>query len=183
MKLAVPRSDKAHHHVAARVVTPLAALVIAIMTAGSALAAEPDLRPVLEARYAAMHAAIAARDQKAISTLFTRDFVSVGLANQAKNAVMIFQEATSLPSDPNREARTTLTGITRDGDTIVVTQRYDMTTKMAGENGKMHALRMTTLSTDTWINANETWRMKRTVTEQFDYSVDGKVVVHKIRAN
>jgi hypothetical protein len=183
MKLAVACSDKGRHHVIARAFRLLAQLFIATMMAGPVLAAEPDLRPALEARYAAMHAAIAARDQKAISTLFTRDFVSVGLANQAKNAVMMFQEAPSLPSDPNREARTTLTGITRDGDTVVVTQRYDTTTKMAGENGKMHALRMTTLSTDTWINANETWRMKRTVTEQFDYAVDGKVVVHKVRAN
>jgi ketosteroid isomerase-like protein len=182
MKLVVVRPDKPRH-VIARAFRPLAGLVIAIITAGSVLAAEPDLRPVLEARYAAMHAAIAARDKNAISTLFTRDFVSVGLANQTKNAVMMFQEAASSSSDPNRESRTTLTNITRDGDTAVVTQRYDMTTKMAGENGKMHALRLTTSSTDTWVNANETWRMKRTVTEQFDYAVDGKVVVHKVRAN
>jgi hypothetical protein len=169
--------------VIARAFRPLTGLAIAMITAGSALAAEPDLRPLLEARYAAMHAAIAARDKKAISTLLTRDFVSVGLANQTENAVMMFQEATSLPTDPNREDRSTLTGITRDGDTAVVTQRYDMTTKMAGPDGKMHALRTTTVSTDTWMNSNDTWLMKRTITEQFDYAIDGKVVVHKVRAN
>ena len=45
----------------------LAQLLISTMMGGSVFAAEPDLQLQLEARYAAMKAAIAARDSNAIS--------------------------------------------------------------------------------------------------------------------
>jgi hypothetical protein len=41
---------------------------------------------------------------------------------------------------------------------------------------------LVTLSTDTWIKSEGTWLMRRTVTNQLDYKIDGRLVAHKDRA-
>jgi hypothetical protein len=132
----------------------------------------------LEAQYAAMKAAMAARDSNAISALLTPDFVSIDSSNKSEDAARA-----SSPSDPNKVSHTTLTKITSAGDAAVVEQRYEMTTKKSGPDGKMHDIRLITLSTDAWVNLNGSWRLKRTVTDQMDYAINGQTVIHKVRPN
>ncbi|HEX4552994.1 MAG TPA: DUF4440 domain-containing protein [Xanthobacteraceae bacterium] len=159
----------------------LAHLLIPTIMVGSVLAAEPDLQPRLEAQYAALKAAMAARDSNAISTLLTPDFVSVDLSNQSKDATKMIEEAAALPVDPNKNSHTALTNVSRNGDTAVVAQRYDMTTKKVGRDGNMQDIQITTLSTDTWINSNGFWRLKRSITNQLDVAINGQAVIHKVR--
>ena len=150
---------------------------------GSVLAAEPDLQPRLEAQYGALKAATAARDANAIAALLTPDFVSVDSSNQSKDATKMIEETAALPVDPNKDSHTTLTDVNRNGDTAVVEQRYDMTTKRIGRDGTMQDMKMTTLSTDTWVNSNGSWRLKRSVTNQLDVAINGQSVIHKVRPN
>src|SRR5262249_7723138 len=110
-------------------------------------------------------------------------FVSVDSSNQSEDAARMIQQVVALPLDPNKDSHTTLTNITSTGDTAVVEQRYDMTTKRNGRDGKMQDVKMTTLSTDTWVNSNGFWRLKRTVTNQIDYAINGQAVMHKVRPN
>jgi ketosteroid isomerase-like protein len=159
----------------------LAQLLMSTMIAGSVLAAETDLRMRLEAQYAAMKAAMAARDADAISALLAPDFVSVDSSNQSEDAARMIREVVALPPDPNKDSHTTLTNVTGTGDTAVVEQRYDMTTKKIGPDGKTQDVKMSALSTDTWVNSNGFWRLKRTVTNQIDYTINGQAVMHKVR--
>ena len=138
----------------------LAQLLISTMMGGSVFAAEPDLQLQLEARYAAMKAAMAARDSNAISALLSPDFVSIDSSNKSEDAAVMIQEVASSPRDPNKDSHTTLTKITSDGDAAVVEQRYEMTTKKSGPDGTM-----------------------RTVTNQVDYAINGQTVIHKVRPN
>jgi ketosteroid isomerase-like protein len=161
----------------------LAHLLFSTIMVGSVLVAEPDLQPRLEAQYGALKAAMAARDSNAISALLTPDFVSVDSSNQSKDATKMIQETAALPLDPNKDSHTTLTDVNSNGDTAVVEQRYDMTTKKIGRDGNMQDIKMTTLSTDTWVNSNGFWRLKRTVTNQLDVAINGQTVIHKVRPN
>jgi ketosteroid isomerase-like protein len=161
----------------------LAQLLVSIMIVGSASAAEADLRLQLEAQYAAMTAAKAAHDANAISTLLTPDFISVDSSNQSEDAARMIQEVVALPLDSNKNSHTTLISITNAGDIAVVEQRHVVTTKKIGSDGKIHDVKMDALSTDTWVNSDGTWRLKRSVTNRMDYAIDGQVVVHKIRPN
>jgi ketosteroid isomerase-like protein len=161
----------------------LAQLVISTMMGGSVFAAEPDLRLQLEAQYAAMKVAMAAHDSNAMSALLTPDFVSIDSSNKSEDAARMIQEVASSPSDPNKVSHTTLTKITSAGDAAVVEQRYEMTTKKSGPDGKMHDIRLITLSTDAWVSLNGSWRLKRTVTDQMEYAINGQTVIHKVRSN
>jgi ketosteroid isomerase-like protein len=161
----------------------LAHLLISTIMVGSAFAAEPDLQPRLEAQYEALKAAMAARDSNAIAALLTPDFVTVDSSNQSKDATKMIEETAALPVDPNKDSHTTLTNVNRNGDTAVVEQRYDMTTKRTGPDGSMQDIKLTTLSTDTWVNSNGFWRLKRSVTNQLDIAINGQTVIHKVRPN
>jgi len=159
----------------------VARLLIAIALVGSVSAAEFGLRSRLEAQYAAMKAAMAARDANAISALLAPDFVSIDSSNQPKDADRMIQDVVSLPPDPNKESHTTLTHIVETGDTAAVDTRYEMTTKKTGPEGKVRDIKLTALSTDTWVHSNGLWRLKRTVTNEIDYQVDGQTVLHRVR--
>jgi hypothetical protein len=161
----------------------LAQLLISTMMGGSVFAAELDLRSQLEAQYAAMKAAMAARDSNAISTLLTPDFVSIDSSNKSEDAARMIQEVVSLPWDPNKDSHTTVTNIISAGDAAVVEQRYEMTTKKIGPDGNVQNIRLITLSTDTWVHSNGFWRLQRTVTNQIDYAINGQTVIHKARPN
>jgi ketosteroid isomerase-like protein len=161
----------------------LAHLLISTIMVGSALAAEPDLQPRLEAQYGALRAAMAARDSNAIAALLTPDFVSVESSNQSKDATKMIEETASSPVDPNKDSHTTLTDVNRNGDMAIVEQRYDMTTKAIGRDGTMQDIKITTLSTDTWVNSNGVWRLKRSVTNQLDVGINGQAIIHKVRPN
>src|SRR5579863_4076640 len=96
-------------------------IIFAILI-GAPVWADDDggLRSVLEARYAAMKAAMATRDGKAISVLFAPDFVSVDVSGESENADQAIQQISALPKDPNKESKTTLLSVKQNGDKAVV---------------------------------------------------------------
>jgi len=58
-----------------------------------------------------------------------------------------------------------------------------MTTTRPGPDGTTkQAVELEALSTDTWARIGGVWRLRRTVTNQLDYKLDGKVVAHRVRA-
>jgi ketosteroid isomerase-like protein len=158
-------------------------LLASTVVINSAFAAEVDLRSQLEAQYAAMKAAKTAHDANAISSLLTADFIRVDSSNRPEDAAKMIRQVIALPFDSNKKSHTTLISITDAGDIAVVEQRHDMTTKKIGSDGKMHDVEKTALSTDTWVNSDGIWHLKRSVTNRMDYAIDGQVVVHKIRPN
>ena len=145
-------------------------------------AAESALRGVLEGRYAAMKAAMAARDRQAVAALLAPDFVSVDLADKSETREQMLAQIALLPNDPEKVSETKLLSVKLNGDVATVSQRYHMTTTKVDGDGVRHPVVIVTLSTDTWVRSGDTWLMQRTVTDQIDYSVDGRSVAHKVRS-
>jgi ketosteroid isomerase-like protein len=160
----------------------LLALLSVMPCAAAETAAESALRSVLEGRYAAMKAAMAARDRQAIAALLAPDFVSVDLSGRSESAEQMLPKLAGMPDDPNKVSETTLLSVKLDGDVATVSQRYHMTTTKVDEKGVRHPVEIVTVSTDTWVRSGDTWRLQRTVTDQIDYTVDGRSVAHKVRS-
>jgi hypothetical protein len=140
-----------------------------------------DLRPVLEARYAAMKAAIANRDGNALATVLAPDFVSVGVDGGEITGARMIQTMSAAPVDPKRVGSTTLLAVEANGGNAIVKQRYIMKTVKPAADGAQQQVELTTVSTDVWVLTNGTWLIQRTATDEVDYVVDGKPLVHKTR--
>lgn len=123
---------------------------------------------------------MAARDGKAISEILAPDFVSEDVSGQKENADTMIQGVLALPKDPQKVSSTTILSIKLSADTATVDQRYDMKTTKAGPDGKKRDIELSAVSTDTWIRSKDTWLLQRTVTNQMDYSANGKVLAHKV---
>jgi hypothetical protein len=161
------------------------ALALAFAAAPSLAApSTPDLqlKMVLESRYAAMKVAMGDRDAAAIRSLLAPGFVSVDVNGATVNADQMVTEIAALPKDPNKKSETTLTSVTRDGDTATVAQQYHMTTTRTRPNEPAPAqIDLLTTSTDTWRLVKGTWLLERTETIDLQYTVNGQVVAHKSR--
>ena len=77
---------------------------------------DDSLRPVFEGRYAAMKAAMAARDGKAISEILAPDFISPDFisedaSGQKESGDTMIQEVLALPKDPLKVSSTTILSI------------------------------------------------------------------------
>jgi hypothetical protein len=138
------------------------------------------LRPVFEARYAAMKSAMAAHDGKAISEILAPDFVSEDASGQKENADTMIQEVLALPKDPLKVSNTAILSIKVSAESVTVDQRYDMKTTKVGPDGNKRDVELIAVSTDIWIKSKDTWLLQRTVTNQMDYSANGKLLIHKV---
>ncbi len=141
---------------------------------------DDPLRPVSEGRYAAMKLAMAAHDGKAISEILAPDFISEDASGQRENADTMIQEVLALPKDPLKVSNTTILAIKVNAESATVDQRYDMKTTKAGPDGNKRDVELVAVSTDTWIKSKDTWLLQRTVTNQMDYSANGKLLIHKV---
>jgi ketosteroid isomerase-like protein len=142
---------------------------------------DDSLHLVFEGRYAAMKAAMAARDGRAISKMLAPDFVSEDASGQKENANEMIQEVISLPKDPEKKSKTTILSVKTNQNGAVVDQRYNMKTTKSAPDGSKRDVELIAVSTDRWIKSKDRWLLQRTVTNQMDYIVDGKQVIHQVR--
>jgi hypothetical protein len=94
----------------------------------------------------------------------------------------MLKEVDALPKDPGKVSTTELLAVTSSGKTATVVQKYDMKTVKMAADGSSRNVELVTLSTDTWVSVNAAWLLHKTVTNQVDYYVDGRQVLHKVRA-
>ncbi len=159
-----------------------AAAIIPLLAAHGLAARENGLRSSLEARYAQMQRAIQSHDARALKAVLAPGFVSVELNGKTASEDEMLRDLDKVPSDPDQSSRTTILSVQRSNKAAVVEQRYAMRTRRKGRNGAEHRIRLVAVSTDTWILLHREWRIQRTVTDKLDYYVDGKRVLHQVRA-
>jgi hypothetical protein len=145
-------------------------------------AQDASLKATLQVRYAELKSAIGARDDKAVAALLSPDFESVDASGQIQHADQMLKEVDALPKDPGKVSTTELLAVTSSGKTATVVQKYDMKTVKMAADGSSRNVELVTLSTDTWVSVNAAWLLHKTVTNQVDYYVDGRQVLHKVRA-
>ena len=106
----------------------IASLATCVLLAGSLSSARADdttLRATLQARHAAMKAAMAANDDKAVAVLLAPNFTSVDASGQSENAAQMLQEVDALTKDPNKTSTTTLLAIRRECGDCQSSLRYE----------------------------------------------------------
>ena len=123
---------------------------------------------------------MAARDGKALSEILATDFISEDASGQKENAGTMIQGVLALPKDPLKVSNTTILSIKVNEASATVDQRYDMKTTKTEPGGDKRDVELISVSTDTWIKSKDTWLLQRTVTNQMDYSVNGKLLIHKV---
>jgi hypothetical protein len=92
----------------------------------------------------------------------------------------MLQDVVALPKDPLKLTNTTILSIKVHEDSAILNQRYDMKTTKTGPDGSKRDVDLISVSTDTWIKSKDTWLLRKTVTNQMDYFVNGKPLVHKV---
>jgi ketosteroid isomerase-like protein len=167
-----------------RIYARLLAVLLAAAAPMPVLAQAPtgsdeQLIEAFQQRYAAMNSAMASRDPKAIAALLTPDFTSVDVSGATHTADQMIQQVAALPQDSNKKSDTTVLSVALGQSKATVVQRYHMTTTKVAPDSTQHAIELVTTSTDTWLQANNAWLLQRTVTDQVDYSIDGKLIAHK----
>jgi hypothetical protein len=140
------------------------------------------LRPALEKRYAEMKVAMTERDTPALSALLAPGFVGEDISGKTASGEEMIKQLGAAPKDDGKVTETTLVSIKPQGDRVIVEQRYHMTTMKSLPDGAKQAIDLVTLSTDTWIHSGDKWLIQKTVTNQIDYSIDGKLVMHKVHS-
>lgn len=157
------------------------AVALLVLSATGLSAHAGSLRESLEARYAQMKSAMHTHDARALGAILAPGFISVDLDGKTESADQMIQDVNALPSDSNRSSETTLLSIRPSKTGTVVEQRYTMRTKKQGQNGIEQNVELVAVSTDTWIMLDGKWRIQRTITDQLDYYIDGKHVLHQKR--
>lgn len=157
----------------------LALSIVCVSAAAVACRADDSLKAALESRYAAMKAAMAARDSEAITAMLAPDFAAVDVFGQSKKASRVMLELAAVKPDPNKTREVTLIEVTPAGDSVTVQQRYHMKTVATEADGTQHSVELVTLSTDTWVKPGDTWLLQRTVTNELSMFRDGQMVMHE----
>jgi Domain of unknown function (DUF4440) len=166
-----------------RLIVSIVAGLLAGFGMDQALADSSDLQTAIDARYSEMKTAMTSHDSKALRAILAPDFVSIDTSDKSETADSMIAAVNSMQADPNKVSKTTLISVKRIGAGAKVEQRYEMNTQRIGNDGRDHAVRLETISTDTWVLAQGQWRIQRTITNKLDYYIDGKVAAHKERAN
>ena len=159
---------------------PLAALLLLVTVVAGAADFDESLKTTLEGRYKKLRVAMASRDVASVKTLLASCFVSEDASGNKLDADSMLREVATLPKDPNKVSGTTLVSVEGHDDSAVAVQRYHMTTIKKGQDGSPNRVDLVTISRDTWKRASDgTWLISKTITQQFDYKIDDKLVAHK----
>jgi hypothetical protein len=157
----------------------VAVSVVGLAAGSDGWSADGSLKLVLQSRYAAMKAAMAAHNGLAIAAILAPDFVSIGVMGQSETASQMIAEVNGLMPDPNKSSETTLMSVIPAANAVTVEQRYDMKTIRTATDGTQHNVELITISTDTWIKPAGAWLIERTVTNEMSLFRDGQLVGHK----
>lgn len=146
-----------------------------------ARAESADLKPTIEARYADLKEAMAARDGTALGAILAPDFVSVEVTGESQTAAEMIDSLAELKPDPKKISTTSVLSVSETADGVVAEQRYDMKTEKTGPDGAPYQFEMIALSTDLWVKPGDQWLLQKTVTNDITVLKDGQVAVHKTR--
>lgn len=138
--------------------------------------AHADTKSDLEARYAALKAAMDTREPDDIKPFLTTDFKRTDLGGNTMNADDMIDRLANIPVDPSRKSTNTILSVNVNGQTAEVEQRQDASDNREGRDGQTHQFGMSELSHDTWVQTDKGWLLKSTETEQMTISRDGQVM-------
>jgi ketosteroid isomerase-like protein len=161
-----------------------AAFAIAIFfTCAAAPCFADDSTRTFERIYAAFRQAMDKKDSKSIAEMLAPGFVSEDVSGKTQSADQLLSSLNATTKDPSTLSQTTVISADTKGDLTTVLQRYQATSNRLSADGQTKLTEIVAQSSDTWRRIDGAWRLQKTVTEQLDYRVSGKLVAHKIHEN
>lgn len=157
----------------------LACALFTFVTGTTVRAEDQKIYAALSTRYIEMHVAMATHDDKALAAFLAPEFESVDVDGHVSGADAMIKEVDSIKPDPLKQSSSTILSVQPSGDTVFARTRYEMKTVKAAADGTKRNVELIAISRDTWLNQQGNWLLRKTETEEMDYSVNGHVVIHK----
>jgi ketosteroid isomerase-like protein len=150
---------------------------------GTPQIAAADTKADIEARYAQLKVAMAARDAPAIKALLAPKFQSTDVRGDTSDADEMIYDLARFPPNPDRKSETTVKSLTVKGDTALVEQQYDAKMPRQGPDGAPHSMEIIALSDDSWVQSPGGWLLASTVTKDMTIMHDGTVMRHMAKGD
>ena len=157
-----------------------ATLLAAVLPPCGSASADPGadaLRKTIEARYAALDRAEAARDGAAIAAIFAPNFVSVDVGGKTLSAAEVVATELKTPPDAARSVKGTMRSLRRVENRVVV----EMQTETRWSEADSHRYALVSRTTDVWVKRGPAWRMARTAVDEFTFFQDGRQLEREAR--
>jgi hypothetical protein len=140
-----------------------------------------SLLPALQARYKILQAAVAAGDDKALSTILAPHFVGIDVAGEADGTKALL--AGLELSRPGADAvAMTISSPKEHGDLLTVSRRLDIKARNPDAFEDARSVEFVAYSIDTWVRVDGTWLLKKSTAQQLAYYVDGEQIARDVRA-
>lgn len=139
---------------------------------------QSDARTQLQASYTKLEAAMESRSPTRIKAMLAPGFRSTLLSGKSIDADAMIAQLQRVPTDPNRETKTTIDNLTVSGNQAHVQQTMTATAKVKGKSGAAHVMKLIAAADDTWEHTPEGWRLKTTTSKDMTVTQDGKIVRH-----
>jgi hypothetical protein len=137
-------------------------------------------KSTFEPLYAKLKVVMADRDEKGILGMLAPDFQSEDASGNVTNSEKMVSSLSKLLKDPNKTSTTTILEVTAKGKNAFVKQKYQMNTIKLGADGSSKKAELVSVSNDTWEFTNGKWLLLKTVTQEMQYTLDGKEVNHQL---
>jgi len=163
-----------------------AALLPAIVSTLACLqpaAAHDDgsLLPALQARYKILQAALAAGDDKALSTILAPHFVGIDVAGEPDGTKALLA-GLDLSRPGADSVAITISSPKERGDLLTVSRRLDIKARNPDAFEDARSVEFIAYSIDTWVKAGGTWLLQKSTAQQLAYYVDGEQIARDVRA-
>jgi hypothetical protein len=137
--------------------------------AAEAITRQCGLIAMAQEEYNRVTAALRARSNLAVTAYLTPDFVSIDLSGRKENARQLLSR---IESRPNAGVKATaVLSVEATGKRMIVKRTSVDVTDRKGQ-----ALETQTFFTDTWIDTDGTWLLRRSKADRMDSYVDGRHV-------
>ena len=145
--------------------------------------ATADTKADIEARYAQLKEAMAARDAPAIKALLAPKFQSTDVRGDTSDADEMIEDLGRFPANPDRKSETTVKSLTVKGESALVEKQLDIKMSRQGPDGAAHSMEIITLSDDSWVQSPGGWLLASTAAQDLTMIRDGVVMRHMAKGD
>ncbi|MCB1680701.1 MAG: hypothetical protein H6858_00060 [Rhodospirillales bacterium] len=122
-----------------------------------------------------MKASIESRNKDQLAEVLAPHFMSEDTSGKQTDAQQLLDQISHFPEIPDKTSNTKITSIEIVNGKALITQRYEMTSKIDEKN----SIKIIAESEDTWVLIEEKWLLKKTVTKSLDQFFNDSIISHQ----
>jgi Domain of unknown function (DUF4440) len=152
---------------------PLTLVSKPLKDAAKAITGECALIASMQEEYNRLTAALRAHNELALTAYLTPDFVSTDVRGRSENAEQMLSR---IGSRPKARIQTTTVLSVREVGKLFSVRRKSLEAVEAIDGGKRRTLATRTFFSDTWIDSDGAWLLRRSRVDSIETYVDGRSV-------